>query len=79
MRTFLASDRTKTLGDAVAHWHATRNTVKPETLPQLELVRFTKAWHLVNPTGTQLQCRAAWKRYKALPVDQRESIEPFNS
>jgi SAP domain-containing new25/Domain of unknown function (DUF6434) len=79
MRTFLASDRTKTLGEVVAHWHATRNTVKPETLPQLELVRFTKAWHLANPTGTQLQCRAAWKRYKALPVDQRESIEPFNS
>jgi hypothetical protein len=78
MRTFLASDQTKTLGEAVAHWHATRNTAKPETLPQLELVRFTKAWHLANPTGTQLQCRAAWKHYKSLPVDERKTIELFN-
>jgi hypothetical protein len=77
MRTFLASNETKTLGEAVAHWHATRNSAKPETLPQLELVRFTKAWHRAHPTGTQLQCRAAWKLYKSLPVDQRESLEPL--
>jgi Domain of unknown function (DUF6434) len=77
MRTFLASNETKTLGEAVAHWYATRNTVKPETLPQLELVRFTKAWHRAHPAGTQLQCRAAWKHYKSLPVDQRESFEPL--
>jgi SAP domain-containing new25/Domain of unknown function (DUF6434) len=38
MRTFLASDRDKTLGEAVEHWHASRSSMKPETLPQLELV-----------------------------------------
>jgi hypothetical protein len=76
MRTFLASNETKTLGEAIAHWHATRQSAKPETLPQLELVRFTKAWHRAHPTGTQLQCRAAWKYYKSLPVDERESLEP---
>ncbi len=74
MRTFLASDTPKTLGEAVAHWHATRKAAKPETLPQLELVRFTKAWHLAHPTGTQLECRAAWKHYKALPVDERDPL-----
>lgn len=77
MRTFLASNETKTLGAAVAHWYATRNTAKPETLPQLELVRFTKAWHRAHPAGTQVECRAAWKRYKSLPVDERESLEPL--
>jgi hypothetical protein len=74
MRTFLASDRTKTLGEAVAHWHASRNTAKHETLPQLELVRFTKAWHKANPTGSQTACRAAWQRYKELPVDERDPL-----
>jgi hypothetical protein len=75
MRTFLASDRTKTLGEAVAHWHASRSTTKPDTLPQLELVRFMKAWHRAHPTGTQQACRAAWQRYKDLPVDKRDPIE----
>jgi SAP domain-containing new25/Domain of unknown function (DUF6434) len=75
MRTFLASDHAKTLGEAVAHWHATRDAVKPETLPQLELVRFTKAWHLKHPEGTQAECRKAWKLYKALPADEREPLD----
>jgi hypothetical protein len=71
MRTFLASENEKTIEEAVAHWHATRHVAKPETLPQLELVRFTRAWHRANPDGTQLECRAAWKQYKALPADER--------
>jgi hypothetical protein len=74
MRTFLASDRPKTLGEAVEHWHSTRTATKPETLPQLELLRFTKAWHRSNPTGTQSACRAAWQRYKDLPIDEREPL-----
>ena len=75
MRTFLASNATKTLGEAVAHWHATRNTAKPETLPQLELVRFTKAWHHAHPEDTQVECRAAWKQYKSLPADERAPLD----
>jgi SAP domain-containing new25/Domain of unknown function (DUF6434) len=75
MRTFLASNETKTLGEAVAHWHATRNTAKPETLPQLELVRFTKAWHRAHPAGTQVECRTAWKLYKSLPVEERAALD----
>ncbi len=71
MRTFLANNPGKTLGDAVEHWHATRDAPKPETLESLELVRFTKAWHLAHPHGTVKQCRAAWKVHRSLPVDQR--------
>jgi SAP domain-containing new25/Domain of unknown function (DUF6434) len=77
MRTFLASDREKTLGEAVEHWHASRNSVKPETLPQLELVRFMKAWHLQNPVATQKECREAWKLYKSLPSDERAELPGF--
>jgi SAP domain-containing new25/Domain of unknown function (DUF6434) len=74
MRTFLVSDRDKTLGDAVAHWYATRGATKPETLPQLELLRFTTAWHLRNPQGTQAECRTAWKLHRSLPVDERPPV-----
>jgi hypothetical protein len=74
MRTFLAADREKTLGEAVAHWHRTRAAPKPETLAQLELVRFTKAWHRRHPSRTQPECREAWKIYKSLPVEEREPL-----
>jgi hypothetical protein len=71
MRTYISSNSPKTIGDVIVHWNATRNTPKPETLPQLELVRFTKAWHRANPNGTALECRAAWQIHKSLPIDQR--------
>jgi hypothetical protein len=74
MRTFISSNDQKTIGQVVHHWYATRNVAKPETLPQLELVRFTKAWHIANPTGSALQCRAAWKIHKSLPIDQRPPL-----
>lgn len=71
MRSFLAENPGKTLGDAVEHWFATRGSAKPETLKSLELVRFTKAWHLAHPDGTAKECRAAWKVHRSLPVDRR--------
>jgi Domain of unknown function (DUF6434) len=74
MRNFLKSDAPKTLGEVIDHWHASRDTAKPQTLPQLELVRFTKAWHLAHPGCTAVQCRAAWHSYKSLPVDQRPEL-----
>jgi hypothetical protein len=77
MRTFLASDANKTLQDAVDHWYATRNTTKPETLPQLEFIRFSKRWYRQNPSGTPSQCRAAWKHERSLPVERR-TLPPFH-
>lgn len=71
MRTFLAENAGRTLGDAVEHWHVTRDESPPETPEQLELIRFTKAWHLAHPDGTALECRDAWKVHRSLPVDQR--------
>jgi SAP domain-containing new25/Domain of unknown function (DUF6434) len=77
MRDFLASDTDKTLGQVVDHWHASRHAPRPETPPQLELIRFTKAWHVAHPAGTAEQCRAAWKEYRGLPTDKR--IDPGES
>jgi hypothetical protein len=71
MRTFISSDEEKTLGQAEAHWYETRRATKPETLPQLEYVRFTREWHLAHPKGTATECREAWKQHKALPIDER--------
>lgn len=72
MRTFLAeSDGTATLGDAVAHWHATRNADRPETPASLEFVRFSGEWYRAHPDGTAEQCRAAWAVHRSLPVDRR--------
>ncbi len=75
MRTFLAESAGATLGDAVDHWHATREMKPPETPEQLEFVRFTKAWHLAHPDGSAELCRAAWKIHRSLPVDQRPRPE----
>lgn len=71
MRTFLSENAGATLGDAVDHWHATRDTPTPETPAQLEFVRFTKQWHLDHPDGSAAECRAAWAHHRSLPVDQR--------
>ncbi|MEM8925488.1 MAG: DUF6434 domain-containing protein [Actinomycetota bacterium] len=72
MRTFLAeSDGRATLGDAVAHWHATRDAERPETPASLEFVRFSRQWHQAHPGRTAEQCRAAWAVHRSLPVDRR--------
>lgn len=75
MRTFLAENAGRTLGDAVDHWYETRGVEPPETLEQLELIRFTKAWHLAHPDGTAAECRAAWRTHRSLPVDRRPGPE----
>ncbi len=77
MRTFLASDRHKTLGEAVEHWYSSRGAAKPETLPQLEFVRFTRAWHRQNPARSQKECRSAWTVYRSLPRDERPELPGF--
>jgi hypothetical protein len=71
MREFIsAANGTATLGDAVEHWHRTRNQVR-EIGRQFELNRFTRQWHLDNPGGSPEQLRAAWRAYRSLPTDAR--------
>lgn len=71
MREFIARGAGRTLGDAVDHWHATRNQPRGEIAPQFELNRFVRAWHEANPGGTHAEALAAWREHRALPADQR--------
>ncbi len=75
MRAFLKSSDGATLGDAIAHWHETRGRPLPQQSSSLEFNAFTKEWHRVHPSSTAAECRAAWRRYRALPVDQRPAVE----
>ena len=74
MRPFLADPNGATLGDAIDHWHATRGVPLPRQSSSLEFNAFTKEWHRHHPAGTTTACRAAWQRYRALPVDQRPAV-----
>ncbi len=70
MREAIAAGDT-TLGELVAHWYATRDAEPPPTLPQLEYVRFTRAWFAARPDGDPAACRRAWAEFRALPVELR--------
>lgn len=73
MREFFATaDGTTTLGDAVAHWHATRDRDTSEIGAHLEWSRFARRWSGEHPDGTADQMRSSWRRYRALPVDARD-------
>lgn len=72
MRGFFGgSDGTRTMDDAVAHWHATRDHGAREIDPQFEYNRFTRAWHAQHPTGNRDDLLAAWTDYRSRPVDDR--------
>ncbi len=38
---------------------------------QFELNRFTRTFYQQNPTASAKELRAAWLRYRSLPVDER--------
>ena len=73
MRALLAQGGV-TLSEAVEFWHQTVGTELPEQSESLEFNRFTKAWHAAHPYRSADEARAAWQRYRALPVDQRPPI-----
>lgn len=70
MRDFIASSAgTATLGDAVDHWHATRNAPPHEIGAQFEFNRFTRMWYRHHPGEPRAQLLVAWRRYRELPAD----------
>ncbi len=74
MRKFLAESNGSTLGDAIDHWHETRGKELPTKPKSLEFNAFTKQWHRHHPNGSATECRAAWDRFRSLPVDERPSV-----
>lgn len=73
MREFVATGAGRTLGDAVAHWHATRTeAARPKPIaPQFELNTFLRRWRAARPGRTRDDALAAWREYRALPVEER--------
>jgi hypothetical protein len=69
MRDFIAGGAGRTLGDAVRHWHATREAaVLPQPIgDQFEFNRFVRDWHRRHPAGTRSEALAAWHRHRSAP------------
>ncbi len=72
IRAFLTeSQGDRTLGDAIALIQSGRQQKTVVIGAQFELNRFTRAFHEQHPGATVKEVRAAWIRYRSLPVDQR--------
>lgn len=75
MREFFEeTDGTQNLGDALEHWHATRDGEKRSISAQFEYNRFTRAWHAQHPDSTRDEVIAAWSDYRSRPIDERGRI-----
>ncbi|WP_336991461.1 DUF6434 domain-containing protein [Leucobacter sp. VD1] len=68
---FAASDGTQTLQHALDYWAATREQGERGIDAQFEYNRFTRAWHTAHPDGSREELLAAWREYRARPVDER--------
>lgn len=73
MREFIAQGAARTLGDAVAYWHATRQaaTLPRPIPPQFELNAFLRRWRYDHPGGDRRAALAAWREHRSRPVDER--------
>ncbi|MEV4095197.1 DUF6434 domain-containing protein [Streptosporangium saharense] len=72
MRAFFAgADGTRTLRDALDHWHSTRGGGERGIDSQFEYNRFTRSWHRDHPEGTREELLAAWWEYRNRPVEAR--------
>jgi len=69
MREFIAQGAGRTLGEAVAHWHATRaEAARPKPIAaQFELNAFLRQWWAAHPGGTRAEALAAWRDHRAAP------------
>jgi hypothetical protein len=76
MRDFVATGAGRTLGDAIAHWHATRaEAAGPHPIaPQFELNAFLRRWRVAHPAGTRDDALRAWREYRSLPVEERPAV-----
>lgn len=69
MHDFIAEGTGRTLGEAVAHWHATRvEAALPKPIAaQFELNAFLREWWAAHPGGTRAEALAAWRERRAVP------------
>ena len=69
MRAFIAAGAGRTLGDAVAHWYATRAEAARQRPigAQFELNAFLRQWRIDHPGGARREAMAAWERHRSRP------------
>lgn len=69
MRAYVAENPGRTLAEAVAHWHATREAAaEPQEISaQFEFNRFLRAWHADHPAGTRDEALTAWHTHRSAP------------
>ncbi|MFJ6940070.1 DUF6434 domain-containing protein [Streptomyces sp. NPDC101132] len=73
MRAYVAENAGRTLGEAVAHWHATRaEAAQPQEIgAQFEFNRYLRDWHAAHPAGRREEALAAWRDHRAAPREGR--------
>ncbi|MFE5913888.1 DUF6434 domain-containing protein [Streptomyces wedmorensis] len=69
MRAYIAENASRTLAEAVAHWHGTRDAAaQPQEIStQFEFNRFLRTWHAAHPAGTHEEALAAWQAHRSAP------------
>lgn len=76
MRDFVATGAGRTLGDAVAHWYATRSQPASVIGEQFELNAFLRRWHQQHPDQSRGQALDAWRAHRRLPSEARDPLQP---
>jgi len=76
MRSFIAEGAGRTLGDAVEHWHATREAAgRPAPIgAQFELNRFLRRRRGTHPGEGRDAALAAWREYRSRPLEERTPV-----
>jgi hypothetical protein len=70
LRTFLRDSPGATLGDALAHWHATRDAPAPDIEAQFEFNRFVREHRADQPSASHADVVAAWRQRRSQPREQ---------
>ncbi len=69
LRGFLRGSPGATLGDALAHWRATRDAPAPTVDAQFEYNRFMRHWRVEHPGASHAEVVAAWRSHRSRPID----------
>lgn len=80
MRSFIAEGAGRTLGDAVEHWHSTREAAaRPAPIgAQFALNTFLRRRRGTHPGEGRDAALAAWREYRSRPLEERTAVSDEN-